>query len=578
MITKNSVNYTSLFEKATNLLKQYDGQDSDFRIDNIDEYFQHIKTLAAIENHDNENLTVHVPDDVYIDPIYTMLPLEEELFKIDANTREIKVPKHFSTYGVGVQGDEIAEILYFSIDRYFDAIDLADMEILIQWNRAGDNLSQNLDLTYKRSLEYRSGEIIFGWPVSSAMTEEPGDINFAIRFYRIDDNNKLWYSFSTKTATIKIQKGLDFELTKDSIAAADNYRNHIYDTLRNSSSPIKGYVIAEPEFIEYALRVNGENEFDDVVALNSDLPCSFRTRAHISNDSLDKGEKMGINGLKYEWWYKDKDVAAVKVNENVSNVYIPVTPATLLDNEYYYYKDENGEYKIYTNLSGQQDLYQKYSVLEPSRAGSYFAKAINTYNFNESAEGKSAEWTIPYPDSPTLLVEYSQNERLPYDSSITLTIDASENNDLIGVKEYKWYRDNAYLKSGDTSLTVEEEGNYYLEIINTRNQVSAAIKSNPIKVLYVPGEVIIEPVQNTAVEKTDDLVLAIVAKVRTNQKGDLTYQWEKKNGETWVNCTNGSSSAYAPSDTGKYRCKVICTYVGVSTDPSYSNEIDVYSV
>jgi hypothetical protein len=39
MITKNSVNYISLFEKATNLLKQYDRQDADFEINNIDEYF-----------------------------------------------------------------------------------------------------------------------------------------------------------------------------------------------------------------------------------------------------------------------------------------------------------------------------------------------------------------------------------------------------------------------------------------------------------------------------------------------------------------------------------------------------------
>jgi hypothetical protein len=39
MITKNSVNYTNLFAKATDLLKTYDGQNENFKIDNIDEYF-----------------------------------------------------------------------------------------------------------------------------------------------------------------------------------------------------------------------------------------------------------------------------------------------------------------------------------------------------------------------------------------------------------------------------------------------------------------------------------------------------------------------------------------------------------
>ena len=48
------------------------------------------------------------------------------------------MPENFAKYGVGVQGDEIAEILYFSIDRFFDAIDLAEKEILIQWRHEKD--------------------------------------------------------------------------------------------------------------------------------------------------------------------------------------------------------------------------------------------------------------------------------------------------------------------------------------------------------------------------------------------------------------------------------------------------------
>ena len=508
-----------------------------------------------------------------------MLPIEEELFKIDANTREINIPKHFATHGVGVQGDEIAEILYFSIDRYFDAIDLADMKILIQWSREGDDLSENLDLTYKRSLEHTSGEIIFGWPVSSAMTSEPGNIKFAIRFYRIDDDNKLWYSFSTKTATIKIQKGLDFQLSKDAIALADDYKMHIYQTLRNSSSPVKGYVIAKPEFVEYALKADGAANFENVIMLTSDLPCELRSRAHISKESLSNGERMGINGLKYEWWYRDQESApATKVVDNVTITYIPVNPDKLQDNEYYYYLDENKEYKIYTNLSGEQDLYQKYSVLEPTKAGYYFTKAINTYNFNESAEGESNKWEIPLPETPTLSSEYSKNERLQYDSSITLTIDVSENDTLIGTKEYQWYKDNSYLVSGSPSLIVEEEGNYILEIINTRNNVSSTIKSEPIRVLYVPGEVSIDSVQNTAVAWADNLSLEIVAKISPNQRGSLNYQWEKKIGDDWTNCTNGNANTYTPSGTGKYRCKVVNVYEGMTTDPVYSDEIDVYSI
>jgi len=65
--------------------------------------------------------------------IYTRLPLDEPPFFIDANKRTIEVPKDFAANGVSVQGDEIAEILFFKIDRFFDATDLNECDIYVQW-------------------------------------------------------------------------------------------------------------------------------------------------------------------------------------------------------------------------------------------------------------------------------------------------------------------------------------------------------------------------------------------------------------------------------------------------------------
>ena len=123
MITKNHATaYASLFKKAEEVLTKYSTEFANQSIGNIDDYFACLKTLATLENEHPEE----------IDPIFTILPATEQTFDIDANTREIKVPENFAKYGVGVQGDEIAEILYFSIDRFFDAMDLAQKEILIQ--------------------------------------------------------------------------------------------------------------------------------------------------------------------------------------------------------------------------------------------------------------------------------------------------------------------------------------------------------------------------------------------------------------------------------------------------------------
>ena len=64
-----------------------------------------------------------------ISPRYVRLPLyedgheDEEIFEIDANARTIKVPASFNRNGVGVVSDELAETIWFKINRYFDIKD-----------------------------------------------------------------------------------------------------------------------------------------------------------------------------------------------------------------------------------------------------------------------------------------------------------------------------------------------------------------------------------------------------------------------------------------------------------------------
>lgn len=73
-----------------------------------------------------------------IDTNYQILPLvaqdgkwvkDEEPFIIDADTRIIKVPNNNCTYAVS--GDDLAETIYFVIDRYFDKVDLTTKNIAV---------------------------------------------------------------------------------------------------------------------------------------------------------------------------------------------------------------------------------------------------------------------------------------------------------------------------------------------------------------------------------------------------------------------------------------------------------------
>ena len=143
MITKvtkeNAKLYRDLFDKAEVYLngktafENYDPENpsEDYtEINSLDEYFATLESLTTGQSADGDS------SDKY--HLFKILPLDEPTFNIDANTREISVPEVFRKNGVGVQGDQLAETLFFTIDRYFDTTDLYrdDIKGIIQWETA----------------------------------------------------------------------------------------------------------------------------------------------------------------------------------------------------------------------------------------------------------------------------------------------------------------------------------------------------------------------------------------------------------------------------------------------------------
>lgn len=176
---------------------------SDITVDSLEKYFFYLKQLAGI------------------DPFYTMLPIDEETFDIDANTRKVAVPADYAKNGIGVQGDEVAEVIYFTIDRFFDSMDLSsrDMNIAIQWETA-DKVA-GVSKEYLRDINSVPGKLVFGWPLTSDITKVPGKVKFSVRFYtigsRINETTNttekyLTYNFNTIPAELTINSSLDYQL------------------------------------------------------------------------------------------------------------------------------------------------------------------------------------------------------------------------------------------------------------------------------------------------------------------------------------------------------------------------------
>lgn len=143
-----------------------------------------------------------------LDPKFLKLPAEEPTFNIDANSRKIEVPSEFKSNGLSVQGDNLAETVFFTIARYFDYMDLSTCEISINWKMGTETgKTQNFIL----STNIKPGYIVFGWPINSAITKKNGSLSFAVEFSKTEtqnDNTVKTYSFNTLPATINIKEGL----------------------------------------------------------------------------------------------------------------------------------------------------------------------------------------------------------------------------------------------------------------------------------------------------------------------------------------------------------------------------------
>jgi len=153
--------YQALFQEVS------EKSNGSINVDNIEAYFGSIQEIANLDSK------------------FLRLPLDEPLFEIDANTRKITVPNEFKSNGLSVQGDHLAEIIFFRIERYFDYKDLSTCNIEINW-KMGDKEGKTKRFIQFNDVmtidEVKSNCIIFGWPVNNIITQKSGSLTFAVEF------------------------------------------------------------------------------------------------------------------------------------------------------------------------------------------------------------------------------------------------------------------------------------------------------------------------------------------------------------------------------------------------------------
>lgn len=158
---------------------------------------ENITTLEQLYNIQKES----APSNVY-------LPYAHNIYDVDLKTRTIYGPETIS-----VQRDHRSEVIYFKVDRFIDYMDLANTACVIEYIVPGDTsrVPYLYAVPFYDTFKFaQENKIIFPWNVSGAATLKSGKIEYAIRFFKIDENgSKLVYNLNTLPTTSSILSNIE---------------------------------------------------------------------------------------------------------------------------------------------------------------------------------------------------------------------------------------------------------------------------------------------------------------------------------------------------------------------------------
>lgn len=451
-------------------------------ITSLEEYYSWIKTLGGF------------------DIKYLRLPLDEEPFYINANTRAINIPSSFRSNGIAVQGDNLAETIYFTIDRYFDDKDLNDTDIWILWE-APQNRKGIVYDTLIKDVESEPGKIIFGWPIDKTITEIPGTLKFSVKFL---DNKEgvLKYALSTLTANVNIKASLNINPDDQDVIEIDHLEEALLDRVNNS--PIIGTQIAqEPEFI-----INLDSYIKDYYKDLHLVDLDTNTKDIFDVNLVDGVLNMGVQAksadaglIDYSWVYsKDNKNNGSAITS--SYIYKEVNKADINDNQKYFYKNDNdNKYYLYNDIPSEAiiTLYTRLSTCNADYAGYYWAVAKNRIQHSTKSK-QSILCHIPFPTLPKIKTDVISSKVLGDTKKVEVKIEAP-NTDTV---TYNWQKENEDgnwidLNIQTPEIEVESPGYYRVAVVNVRNNAeSSAVISDICRV--------VEPAQAFEIEANGETI------------------------------------------------------------------------
>lgn len=186
-------------------------------------YSIQIESEIDFNNQLNNYKKLYVHRKNYMTPF--PIPSDESFLTVDLNARTIEVPEFLS-----VQHDHHAETVFFIMDRYFDSVDLATKTCIIQYKNALKE--DRIFIVPDYDIDFQKDKIIIPWCISGEATKASGIIEFSIRFYEIDiDNRTFLYNLNTQPAKSKILYGMDSSIPEEYCSLDAQFEQEVLDRL-----------------------------------------------------------------------------------------------------------------------------------------------------------------------------------------------------------------------------------------------------------------------------------------------------------------------------------------------------------
>jgi len=522
--------YNQLFAKAYQALDAYDKKNGttylkaevkgrpDKTFYSIDEYFAHLEYLFNI------------------DASYIMLPLDETPFAINANTRTITNPKI-----TVMQNDQNAEVVMFTIDRYFDYKDLNTAHIYVQWTLP-DGKTEGATAIEMKDLSI-PGKIRFGWPLDNEITSQKGPVKFSVRFWNVgkvkDENgvekDAVVYSFNTQTSTLTINESLQPQLNEEYSVNAPIADGFFKKAIINSMLLNENMAIPmDPHFDESGLNLNAYESLTTVTDAEGNTSETLTLTAQaVTGDT---------GSLAYEWWYKPAEDSNGLADNFYSNTWYPFNATDdkpgfsqyggTVDNDVYkeatlengqmiigekYYVKSGDDYVAYDGSLPRPTLYERFATYTVPAApakvtGQYKVVVTNSIKSN-LAESTSQNTTPPRDSKVCQLVSpdevvFAKNGDLKVfeifptgeageNLGMTLNVKAVDDDSIAAKRVYTWTRKSAdkdalsaeetrvvTAADGGHQLAITQPGWYQVKIESTLNRETKSLNSTVCKVAY----------------------------------------------------------------------------------------------